>query len=324
MSSKLLQPEPPNQELLLRWFQAQSRLLADERKEEQDQSKLLLSKTAPKLLEKHGLALLGLGVASIRIGVGAKLLVELERPSAHHASPNFPPHTFRSGDLAAVLENGADPQATNENGLLQGVVYRVTDTKITLAMSDGKKPSGSKGAGADGQNKRDARTGDNNKVSGNDLELPERIRLVKVANETTFDRMEVTLEKLARVLGVPLAATSNPNGDTSADEAEASSFASVTANATSLSQSLFGLTAPTWQDTDLPLSPFNQNLNATQLSAIRYALSANHFSLIHGPPGTGKTTAIVELIMQIVASNFGAAEEGPRLGSSYAEPPTWP
>ncbi|SPO21756.1 related to HCS1 - DNA helicase A [Ustilago trichophora] len=309
MASQLRKPEVPSQELLLRWFQAQSRLLAEERKEEQAQSKLLLSKTAPKILEKHGLALLGLGVASIRIGVGAKLLVELERPSAHHASPNFPPHTFRSGDLAAVLDNGADPQATTEGGLIQGVVFKVNDTKITLAISDGKKSPAAKSTNQDGGNKRDARTGDSNKVSGNDLDLPERIRLVKVANETTFDRMEMTLDKLAKSLGVPLSASSNPNGDTSAEETEEAPTP-TTSNATSLTRALFGLTAPTWHSTDLPFSPFNANLNETQLKAIRHSLSADHFSLIHGPPGTGKTTAIVELIMQIVASNFGAAAEG--------------
>ena len=309
MTDILRTPQPPSQKLLQQWFKAQSTLLAEERKEEQAQSKLLLSKTSPKLLEKHGLALLGLGVASIRIGVGAKLLVELERPSAHHASPNFPPHTFRSGDLAAILDNGADPQATNETGLLQGVVYKVNDTRIVLALSDGKKPAVK--SSQEGQNKRDVRSGDSSKVSGSELDLPERIRLVKVANESTFDRLEVTLDKLAKALGVPLAALSGNPADTSAEEADApQSSASTSGNATSLVRSLFGLSTPTWHQTDLPLPPFNQNLNETQLNAIRYSLSADHFSLIHGPPGTGKTTAIVELIMQIVASNLGAAEPG--------------
>lgn len=311
MSTKLLIPEPPDQALLLRWFQRQALLLAEERKEEQAQSKLLLSKTAPKILEKHGLALLGLGVASIRIGVGAKLLVELERPSAHHSSPNFPPHTFRIGDLAAVLDNGADPQATNEDGLLQGVVYKVNDTRITLAISDGKKAPGSKGtasAAGGGENKRDVRSGDSNKVSSSDLDLPERIRLVKVANESTFDRLENTLDKLAKTLGVPFSTATNASGDTSAEEDTPTPSSS--GNATALTRSLFGLTRPTWSNTQLPLPPFSPNLNSTQLDAIRHCLSADHFSLIHGPPGTGKTTAIVELIMQIVASNFGAAEEG--------------
>ncbi len=309
----LRKPEPPSQELLLRWFQTQARLLADERREEQAQSKLLLSKTAPKILEKHGLALLSLGVASIRIGVGAKLLVELERPSAYHSSPNFPPHSFRSGDLAAVLENSAEPQATTDSGVVEGVVYRVTETRITLAVSERQRTPKPKPEPEGGQNKRDARTGDKNKVSGSELDLPERIRLVKVANETTFDRMEVTLDKLARALGVSLGpASSGADGDSSADEADTVE-AGPSSNATTLQRALFGLSPPTWHQQDVPLPPFNASLNETQLAAIRHALSSDHVSLIHGPPGTGKTTAIVELIMQIVASNLGASEDAGRV-----------
>ena len=45
---------------------------------------------------------------------------------------------------------------------------------------------------------------------------------------------------------------------------------------------------------------FNQNLNFSQVEAIEVALGAKHIALIHGPPGTGKTTAVVELIKQAV------------------------
>lgn len=45
-------------------------------------------------------------------------------------------------------------------------------------------------------------------------------------------------------------------------------------------------------------------LNANQQKAIDMALSAEHFSIIHGPPGTGKTTTVVELIRQAVAGGL--------------------
>jgi len=49
-----------------------------------------------------------------------------------------------------------------------------------------------------------------------------------------------------------------------------------------------------------PAPPLNENLNLTQQAAVRYALAAEDLAIIHGPPGTGKTTTVVELIRQIV------------------------
>lgn len=90
----------------------QRTLLARERNAEIERTSLTLSNASPKLLEQRGLALGGLSVVSAGVGLGGKTyvvvssasatsysakhrLVELERPSAYHASPLFPPHTFR-------------------------------------------------------------------------------------------------------------------------------------------------------------------------------------------------------------------------------------
>ncbi len=48
---------------------------------------------------------------------------------------------------------------------------------------------------------------------------------------------------------------------------------------------------------DPPLDP---GLNAAQQQAVRTALAARDVALLHGPPGTGKTTAVIELIRRAV------------------------
>ncbi len=46
----------------------------------------------------------------------------------------------------------------------------------------------------------------------------------------------------------------------------------------------------------------NEQLNVFQKKAVDMALSAEETALIHGPPGTGKTTVLVEIIRQAVAN----------------------
>ena len=51
----------------------------------------------------------------------------------------------------------------------------------------------------------------------------------------------------------------------------------------------------------IPTTEITTELNTSQQAAIRFALSARDLAIIHGPPGTGKTTTVVELICQAVA-----------------------
>ena len=62
---------------------------------------------------------------------------------------------------------------------------------------------------------------------------------------------------------------------------------------------LLGEAAPAF-DPEKPLEPLDSGLNETQRQAVRFALSARDVAVVHGPPGTGKTTTVVEVIRQAV------------------------
>lgn len=62
----------PSEEELKAFIARHQHLLQLEHDEEEEQTRLLHSNCSPKLLEQRGLALGGLGVSSISVGLGGK------------------------------------------------------------------------------------------------------------------------------------------------------------------------------------------------------------------------------------------------------------
>lgn len=65
-----------------------------------------------------------------------------------------------------------------------------------------------------------------------------------------------------------------------------------------LSNIIIGIKKPEYKNEDLSVKFFNNNLNKYQKEAVKNALKSKDIFLIHGPPGTGKTTTISEIILQ--------------------------
>lgn len=65
---------------------------------------------------------------------------------------------------------------------------------------------------------------------------------------------------------------------------------------------LMGNEPPTYSSNPSKISQINPNLNHSQVESINFTLfQCSDLGIIHGPPGTGKTTTVVELIQQCVA-----------------------
>ncbi|GAA5860694.1 hypothetical protein JCM3774_006254 [Rhodotorula dairenensis] len=239
-------------------------LVQKERAAEESESSLLLSNAPTSVLERSGLALGNLS-GQTSVGLGGRLLIELSRPPAYHALPAFPPHDFRPGDLARLKQQGAAGGSGRKAAKTAG--------------KDDKGKGKEDDAGLDGVVYKTTSTRIVLAVDEppDDFVLPERIQIIKVANPTTFVRQEFFLRRALRKL----------------EAAEPLS---------PLLSVLLGQREPTVEKRSeaTPLQLIDENLNESQREAVNFALDSQEVALIWGPPGTGKTQTLVEIIRQCV------------------------
>ncbi|KAG5648763.1 hypothetical protein DXG03_000111 [Asterophora parasitica] len=139
----------------------------------------------------------------------------------------------------------------------EGVVYKVSETRIVIAV-------------------------DSSDASSEDLDLPERCRVMKLANSVTYDRMEKALDQLEKRLTLP--------------KDEKASIESIR-----LSHVLMGMIPRSKNQRVKDLVFFDESLNDSQKEAIRFCIESPEVACIHGPPGTGKTHTLIELVRQLTS-----------------------
>ncbi|RVX68783.1 hypothetical protein B0A52_07669 [Exophiala mesophila] len=243
-----------------------------EQASEVKETSMLLSSTPPTILARAGLALLSLTIASLKTGMGGRTVIEL------------------SLDPAVVVKGtkGELP----EHALRPGDIVRVGEMPKATAKKKEAAELKSKGVEAVvtrvGERSIWAALGKDSGSGDGDLEsVPDgRLWIVKLANDVTYRRMNQVLSKLLKT--------------------PESSY-------TTLENVLLGLSSPGTPDVNAfkELEFFDPTLNDSQKDAIRFALASPDVALIHGPPGTGKTYTLIELILQLLKQKLRVLVCGP-------------
>jgi DNA polymerase III delta prime subunit len=267
------------------------RLLELEHTAEVEQSEGVLRGMRPETAQRKGRALLGLRCVDLRGGLLGKTVVTLEMAKRlTPAAPPLPPHKLSPHDVVAIRPSKGD--ASGEP-LCSGVVYRVRDTAVEVVVDDA--PDALDGA----------------------------LRVERLANTTSHQRLVQALERVGKA---PSFAGGGGGGGGGGGPGGGGANSSGVGVGARLVEVMFGNAPPRFGGKGglgggggggegrgevenssssgasiRKLRPINTGLDQSQLAAVEHALSAADVALIHGPPGTGKTTAVVEYIAQEVA-----------------------
>ncbi|XP_010164273.1 DNA-binding protein SMUBP-2, partial [Antrostomus carolinensis] len=195
-----------------------------------------------KELQRRGVCLLKLQAASQRTGLYGRLLVTFQ-PRKYDSDAELPYNSFGPGDIVGLYDSAGqgDPLST-------GIVTRVTSKAVTVAFEESR----------DGM------------LS---LDRESSYRLLKLANDVTYNRLKKALNALKQYHGGP---------------------------ASDLIDVLFFSSDPSAFSETKPLKLYNTSLDASQREAVSFSLAQRELAIVHGPPGTGKTTTLVEIILQAV------------------------
>ncbi|KAJ5519968.1 hypothetical protein N7463_000421 [Penicillium fimorum] len=259
----------------------QLNLLHEEHAAEVSSSKLAstaatVSPLTRRTLQATGYALTGLILSQCRTGLGGRVVGE------------FAPDPAVASDESRAADG---TPRLGSHGIRVGDVVRVSDVAGPGKKVGGKDKEKDKDAEKGGPEGVVTRTGDRavwiafgrpggGGTSKEDDEAVEelwgkKLWAIKLANDVTYRRMRQTMEKMEKMT-----------------ETDYSHFMRVA----------FGHTTPLQLDTEAcgPVEFTDPTLNDSQKDAIRFALASRDIALIHGPPGTGKTHTLIELVLQLV------------------------
>ncbi|CDK25046.1 unnamed protein product [Kuraishia capsulata CBS 1993] len=261
--------------------QAFQRVLQIEKRDDYEATSQLIASSPLKKLEAKGLAILNLCISNLNVGLNGKIGIELIiHPSISGVSqsskekPRFSRGDFKLGDIVqlqkyqkqdttAKLKNSSKSKDNEQHEVdsaeISGIVTKTNDTRIMVSINLDQTSASEKI-----EEKLNQLYNAESKVS-----------LVKLSNSVTYNRMDQSLKRLEAI-----------------------------ESKTRLMRILLG--DDDYQPpTDLQLADnlksvqfVNQGLNESQKAAVNFSL-VSPITIVHGPPGTGKTSTIVEMVRQL-------------------------
>ncbi|KAK5574736.1 hypothetical protein RB653_009989 [Dictyostelium firmibasis] len=247
-------------------------------------------------LELKGVTINKVKILNFSTGLSGRILVKLARASfvdnisttSNKKSKNdensddddennfdLPPHKFSNGDIVGIRPSKSKP---GTNHYYTGVVYKVDSRKIVIAYDDYEDS-------------------DPNNRPLLDEYFITVFAIDKLANDVTYKKIRESLEKLKSNVNKRTGNSDNGLVNILLNDGYQPSFNNSGGgfiNKDKFEQSLV-----------------NKGLNQSQKDAISFSLSSNDIACIHGPPGTGKTTTVVEFIVQLVKSGKRVLACGP-------------
>ena len=264
----------------------QKSLLTLEQQADFIETQKLIQETDASTLESLGMAVNNLRFKSSKMGLYGRILITLV--SSNFSEKLFkqqgvseeilnkfriPRNKFGSGDTIGIYET---PPFYYTSVILSGLVYKATDYKLIIALDKGKNTD------FDGIDIYGALSG-------------KKLSILSTSNEITYKRHMKVLERIPQVL------------DNNTHPSHQLAYKILSPDTSYFNISM--------QDRKIDENPsvdfYDKSLNFEQKEAITKALTSQGLFLIHGPPGTGKTKTLCELIFQCVKRKLKVLACGP-------------